>query len=378
MKRLSIFVIYSETGKIYDSVKLLIQDLKTVSTYFVVVVNGSLSSYEYLESVSDYIIVRENIGLDAGAYKQALNDKKVQEALSKVDELVFCNDTFWGPFVPFKKIFDKMKNKSCDFWGLSYSDAEIFDHIQSYFLVFSKKVFSQNLLKKFFDEIDVTKIDKNLACCLFEFRIFKFLTAKGFKSGSFFVTKHYFPSDEHLLFDKSIICKKIFNRKDARLHNTKQKTLNALKFISENFQYDIDVILAELKERYQVEIQRTEVDNHEIEVRKGKNCPCKTTKEELLDFVNKFSKVYLYGMGRLGQQIKIIIECSSRQESSIAGFIVSDLRAETNLPSSLPVCTFDSVSSEKDLPLVVCLGKKNSEEVRIKLKDFSNVFWLRY
>lgn len=58
------------------------------------------------------MVVRENAGYDAGAYKFAIFKYLKIEEIRQYEELILCNDTFIGPFVPLKDIFDTMAKES--------------------------------------------------------------------------------------------------------------------------------------------------------------------------------------------------------------------------------------------------------------------------
>ena len=107
MYRSCIFCIYKKNSHLPRDVEYLIRDLKSVLDYLVIVVNGDLVEIEALSQLADKVIQRVNTGFDAGAYKFGLHDADVKKAVLKSDELILCNDTFYGPFVPFCDIFQR-------------------------------------------------------------------------------------------------------------------------------------------------------------------------------------------------------------------------------------------------------------------------------
>lgn len=63
-------------------------------------------------------------------------------------------------------MFDEMDGRECDFWGITehsgYEDKEwlkkrVQPHIQSYFLVFKKKIFSSKVFFNFFNSVQDDK-----------------------------------------------------------------------------------------------------------------------------------------------------------------------------------------------------------------------------
>lgn len=74
----------------------------------------------------------------------------------KFGELLLVNDTFYGPTYSIEDIFEKMEEINTDYWGMTKSpkgaqkDGYAYDaHIQSYFLIFRKFVFSDSRFKEF-------------------------------------------------------------------------------------------------------------------------------------------------------------------------------------------------------------------------------------
>ena len=116
--------------------------------------------------------------------------------LEDYDELVLLNNSIIGPFYPFEKIFARMQNPSIDFWGMSefpetnnprreeakfLPNGIIPRHIQSYFLVFRKKVFTSKEFKDFWNNVkNETSLNAVVANC--ETRLSGYLEKAGFKS----------------------------------------------------------------------------------------------------------------------------------------------------------------------------------------------------
>ena len=104
--RMVIYVIYEKSGRLSRDLEYMLKELRGVTDYLVIVINGEIDAQEMLDNLADYLIIRENKGFDAGAYKTALSQTKIKEQVDKSDELVFCNDTFYGVFISFlEKIY---------------------------------------------------------------------------------------------------------------------------------------------------------------------------------------------------------------------------------------------------------------------------------
>lgn len=180
-KRLCIFSFYDREGIADGYVEFLLSELKSVSERLLIVVNGAITgnSKKLVAKFTDEIYVRDNTGFDAGAYKYVLMNVVGPEQTKAYDEIIFCNDTFFGPFVPLRDIFKDMSNSSCDFWGLTgyFGPTCPFSHIQSYFLVFRKKVITSQVLHEYFEKyIDEITLNISDVYVKFERGLYDYLT----------------------------------------------------------------------------------------------------------------------------------------------------------------------------------------------------------
>ena len=66
--------------------------------------------------------------------------------LNNFYEVIICNDSVYGSLYFLKKVFDTLAKKDCDFFGIILSK-EIKLHLQSYFCVFKRRVFYQNVFR---------------------------------------------------------------------------------------------------------------------------------------------------------------------------------------------------------------------------------------
>jgi len=156
MNRAAVFVFFDKNGIADRYIDVFLNGLKPYVSRLVVVCNGSLSdeSRALFAAHTDEILVRENKGYDAWAYKAGL-DALRWERLSEYDEVLLCNDTVFGPVYPLGEMFGRMGPQALDFWGLTRHEkleddedqivrknraGHIPAHIQSYFLVFRRKL----------------------------------------------------------------------------------------------------------------------------------------------------------------------------------------------------------------------------------------------
>lgn len=92
-----------------------------------------------LEKVCDGLIVRRNEGYDYGSWMTGI--RFCRELIEQRQQLVLCNDSFWGPVRPLSGLIEKLQNCTADVIGLT--DNLMYEpHLQSPFLMFNQRVIS--------------------------------------------------------------------------------------------------------------------------------------------------------------------------------------------------------------------------------------------
>lgn len=149
-RRLAIFAYYDPDGRVDAYVPYLLNAVRPFCTRQVAVVNGALcpAGRAALEACADEVVLRPNEGYDVTAYKEAF---LAVEDLSAYDEILFYNQTIFGPVCPLDKMFGIMAARDVDFWGLtrhkgaraaSWDDqVPIRPHVQSFFFAVRASLF---------------------------------------------------------------------------------------------------------------------------------------------------------------------------------------------------------------------------------------------
>lgn len=162
MKRLCIYLIYDKQNIIDKYIGFMLKELKNCTDYLAVVCNmlEIVQGTENIEPYADEIFYRENIGLDAGGFKDALTKFIGWEKILGFEEVVLVNDSLFGPFCPMRDIFDEMDKRSVDFWGLAghgvykREGAESFpEHIQSYFIAIRNPMLQDELFQHYWEKL---------------------------------------------------------------------------------------------------------------------------------------------------------------------------------------------------------------------------------
>lgn len=270
-KRLGIFIFYDKDNIIDDYVIYMLDSLTEAVNELIIVSNSKLDKKELskFEKYTDKIHIRENKGLDAGAFKE-MYDLYGKDYFSNFDELVLMNDTFFGPFKPFKEIFKTMEKRNVDFWGLTalFKSVDGFgtiklgyipDHIQTYFIAFRNSVLISDAFNDYWKNYQLDKmLSFNDVVTKHETMFTKYLSDNGFKWDTYVNMEHYKSEDltrnynvygysAYTLikyFNCPFIKRKnlVFGKNDALYINNGMDTVNALKYIKENNLYDVNMI----------------------------------------------------------------------------------------------------------------------------------------
>lgn len=275
--RLAIFQCSDRQGIIDDYIPYLLNDLKDNISRLVIVVNGKLSveGRKKLTALTNEVLVRENKGFDAAAWKYAMIEYLGWDELDKYDELVLLNDTFFGPFYPFKEVFRKMEKSDVDFWGLSAHGAFDYDplnnnpygcwpaHLQSYFLVIRKAMHSSFDFKQYWKKQPLYEtwgdlVGKN------ETVFTKYFEDKGFKwqayinmedmDGKYPINHYLFNIYEMLKRGYPIIKRKSFSEPlDNKLnYGNGEDIKQALQYIQHHYNYDLKMVWESVLRNYNI------------------------------------------------------------------------------------------------------------------------------
>ena len=146
-----IFVHYDKDSLISSDCVHHIQKLSDYCDLFFV------SSSENLEKLSEevdkikpfckQILIRNNSGYDFGCWSHVI--RKNYSQLCEYEGVLLANDSNWGPLHDFSDTFSKINNllAEVDFAGLTSSTTPSW-HLQSFFIMYSKKVFRSSYFKQ--------------------------------------------------------------------------------------------------------------------------------------------------------------------------------------------------------------------------------------
>ena len=173
MKRTIIFAHYDKDNMVDDYVVSYLAALRLLCKELIFVSDSDLSEEEKAKVKADKIIATKHGEYDFGSYKRGF------EVMGDADELVFCNDSCYliGDLEP---IF----NTKADFFGVVTNTDKYAAHLQSYFVVFRRKVIESDVFRNFMQSI--TKLPKKQEIIeKYEVGMTQTLLNAGFKASSF-------------------------------------------------------------------------------------------------------------------------------------------------------------------------------------------------
>lgn len=279
MNKLGIFLTYDADGVVDDYIPYLLNDINRHLDRLVIVVNGILNAEgrKKLERISSDIYVRENIGFDFCAWKDAMINYIGFPKIREYDQLVLFNDSFFGPLRSFKEVFDEMDDRNLDFWGLTVHGEvnTVKDlcpygyrprYIQTYFMAFNKRIINDYSFQNYWTNIPVYTTFQEVAekCSAV---LTKYFEDMGFSWGVYSDTSdletdrttnichHAFNINELVTNRKyPIIKRKSFVLGKARYlkNNTGLDLVRAINYIDEHTEYDLNLIYSHIARRYDI------------------------------------------------------------------------------------------------------------------------------
>ncbi len=348
MERIGIYVIYDQQKIIDPYIGQALSALKKHLSKLIIVCNFHEIStgYEYISSQADEVHFRENIGFDAGAYKDELLRMAEDGGLDNFDELLIANDSFYGPIYPFGKLFSKMGEEPCDFWGVTrypggtYEGIPLETHVQSYCMVFKGRVIHSEEFYMFWKNLDYP-LSFVEAVFQFEIKLNSYLSEKGYigKAYTDTVTPAYtikygenpymkYPLQLIQQMEIPMIKRKAFDFENNGFPNA----LQALDYIDQNTEYDVAFI-----------------KNHLIRTSTYATSSPAYDLQKLEEFYHKFGKIYIYGAGGWGTNVAAYFNWKGWK---FAGFLVSK-SADKDLAQE-----FDSAEISPTDGIIIAVGKK--------------------
>lgn len=279
-KSLALYFFYDKDGVVDDYVYYYLEKLLSEFNEICFVSNVKISqnAYSKLSAICSKIIIRANIGLDAFAYKEALESYGYDE-IKKYDRLLLNNFTCYGPIYPFSELFNKMSLIKCDFWGHCVckpreftiheeTNTTLYEHLMSYFVVFNSSVLKSDYFSQYWNQLpNISGYSDSVG--YHESKMTRYFSIRGFKYFSFINIDNYIEQNaiNHvvtnaaylLLADKNPLLKrKVFEVHGSKCEFSKWKwpqvngytPFDILNFIKKNTNYPTQLIAQNLMRTY--------------------------------------------------------------------------------------------------------------------------------
>lgn len=166
MNKWIIFAHFDINSVIDNYVIYYLKELKKISANIVFVSDCNLAENELnkLNGITFHNIAKKHGEYDWGSYKYGFRYLDDNKLLNNTDELIFCNDSVYGPIYPLNEYIEQMSNSIYDFTGFFENqfglENSLQRHIQSWFLMFKKQVFTSEIFKEFI--YSVKKLDNKI------------------------------------------------------------------------------------------------------------------------------------------------------------------------------------------------------------------------
>lgn len=164
MNRAGIYLLHDRSGRVDDYVLDVLDSLEPFLSWRLVVANGALAQGERdrLLEHCDAVLERPNEGYDVGGYHDAL-ERIGWDSLSRFDELVLMNNTFFAPIRPWAPVFEEAEKQDAAFWGLT-DHAELRPHpflaatrmprhIQSHFIAVRRELLEAAAFREYWERM---------------------------------------------------------------------------------------------------------------------------------------------------------------------------------------------------------------------------------
>lgn len=179
MKRLVCYAHFDAKGEVRPFVLHALQMMRPLCEDLVFISNSPVTDHDQtlLSSSCSHLIINNNTGYDFYMWKLGLESVD----LSIYNEVVLMNSSVFGPLFDMGEAFQQMELISCDFWGITEC-FQMQPHLQTYFLVFSRKVIVSEAFKSFWRSV-LPYTNKMQVIQSYEVGLTQWLVESGFQPG---------------------------------------------------------------------------------------------------------------------------------------------------------------------------------------------------
>ncbi|MDP5031855.1 glycosyltransferase [Paraglaciecola sp.] len=161
----------------------------------------SESNLEKIKNYVNFVLVKENVGYDFGAWRTGL--LRFYDRLDVIENLIICNDSVYGPMSKSFDPIDVLKKRKLD--AIAITDSfEIQYHLQSYFIAMNKKVITSDMFKSFWSDMKIFE-DKTTLILNHELGFSRMLSEIGASLGAVAPAERIgYVNNSHIQWDKCL------------------------------------------------------------------------------------------------------------------------------------------------------------------------------
>lgn len=365
---LILMVLYHPKGILEEYARLLLEEAASCGDC-VAVVNGPWGDQacRELERYASRVIVRDNRGFDAGAYKDAM--AQLGEEAARYDRLILMNDSFFGFFYPLRTYIQRAeREREVDFWGFTRqpggAGAGGFSyeaHLQTYFLLVEGRMLKSRDFFEFWRDMDYPESMEDTVR-RFETRFTSYFEQRGFRSRAFcdLADLGIEPRSDQLSYytyayelTARLGCPALKIKAFAMLE---PGAFSAMEYLRANSLYPVGV-MEEFLERGIF--------------RAGGRFHMPFDGRRLEAFCRRYRRVFLYGAGRWAEKIRWYLE---RRGICIGGNVVTEPERERGRA----VIGYRELRLKEDEGLIAALSERHTRECMETIRSLGReeqIFW---
>ena len=193
MKRAVLYAHYDRNDIVEDYVLYALREHRRFCDTLIFVSTAGLDDKEQEKAAryADRILVRDNSGYDFMSWKCAL---ALLDNLENYDEILFTNDSIYGPLWPMEKVYEQSSRIDADLWGLCINH-QVSRHVQSWFFAFRKILIRSGVMQEFWETVHPIE-HKMTIIKKYEIGLSKFVEKRGYITGAMFEPHWLSPTEK--------------------------------------------------------------------------------------------------------------------------------------------------------------------------------------
>ncbi len=263
MNRTTILLIREDEGIFDRSDKFIFYSLAEVSTRIFLILCGDFAQ----KTLDTRVVERcKDVFIEDGEYSDFKLLRKVLPLVKEdvPDELLFVDNSVFGPFYELGNIIDSMAKKGYDFWGMTKVGKtitdnweETFAYVQTYFLVMNKRLLQSKYLYNYFLNTDNEwEFPKSFT---------HYLQEQGFVWDAYINSEKYFSDNItrnfDIIYDASLDLVKNYHfpfiKKDSFCHvsysySNGSNLKKVVQYLDCTALYDVDIIWETVLRKYNI------------------------------------------------------------------------------------------------------------------------------